>query len=247
MCDETLDLEELANEKYGCEEEIKNPFWSIQHPKRAIVCGTTCSGKTHTIISMLLQDGMVFDRIYIYSKSLKSDRKYKLLLDHLFEIQRNFEKANKCKIPDFITVGETYEDIPTLDKFDRNYRNLVLIDDFLEDIRDKKKQDKFVSLYTRGRHKNVSCLFLTQSYFDVPPVIRLNTEYLLLHRSQSERNTMEIAYDCSAGMSVKEFIQIFNDVTNSKPVGAFLMVDKTKPVSDPMRLRSGWHDCIVKK
>ena len=64
---------------------------------------------------------------------------------------------------------------------EKNRKVLIVFDDMIADMINNKKFDSTVSeLFIRGRKINISIAFISQSYFKVPRVIRINTTHFLL-------------------------------------------------------------------
>ena len=61
---------------------------------------------------------------------------------------------------------------------DKDRKILIVFDDMIADIIKNKKLNSIVTeLFIRGRKINISLVFITQSYFQVPKDVRLNTTY----------------------------------------------------------------------
>ena len=64
---------------------------------------------------------------------------------------------------------------------EKNRKVLIVFDDMIADMINNKKFNSTVSeLFIRGRKINISIAFISQSYFKVPRVIRINTTHFLL-------------------------------------------------------------------
>ena len=59
---------------------------------------------------------------------------------------------------------------------------LIIFDDMMADMLSNKKLNPVTTeLFIRGRKSNISLVFITQSYFAVPKIIRLNsTHYFIM-------------------------------------------------------------------
>jgi len=98
-------------------------------------------------------------------------------------------------------------------------KNLIVFDDLM-----LERQNKCESYYTRGRHSNVDCFYLSQNYFRLPrQTIRENANFICLFR-QDLKNINHIYSDhVSSDMTKEEFRELCNKAWN-KPHG-FLVVD----------------------
>ena len=66
---------------------------------------------------------------------------------------------------------------------------MIVFDDMIADMIHNKKLNSIVTkLFIRGRKLNIYPVFMTQSYFKVPKVIRLNTTHFLSQKSQIKKN-----------------------------------------------------------
>ena len=59
----------------------------------------------------------------------------------------------------------------------KSKKNLIIFDDCVN----LKNQDVMGSYYTRGRHNNCNCIYLSQSWFELPKkTIRNNSNFIVL-------------------------------------------------------------------
>ena len=99
-----------------------------------------------------------------------------------------------------------------------------------------KNLDSIVSeLFTRGRKINISIVFITQSYFKVPRVVRINTTHFLILKIPNKRELQQIALNHSSDIDFKDFMNIYKKCT-TEPY-SFLVNDTTLPSDDPLRFR----------
>lgn len=135
---------------------------------RAIICGPSNCGKTNVVISLLEScNGVRFENVYIYSKSLQQP-KYRYLEKLLTNIEEIgfFPFSNNC---DVIPPSES---LPN---------SVFIFDDVACD-----KQDVVREYFSMGRHAQVDCFYLCQTYARVPKhLIRDNANVLILFKQDS--------------------------------------------------------------
>ena len=60
---------------------------------------------------------------------------------------------------------------------------LIAFDDMIADMESNKKLNpKVTELFLRGRKLNISLVFISQSYFKVPKIIRLNATHYFIEK-----------------------------------------------------------------
>ena len=79
---------------------------------------------------------------------------------------------------------------------------------------------------------NISLVFITQSYFSFPKVVRLNSTHYLIMKINNRRQLQNIAINHS---DYKNFMKIYRECT--KEPHCFLTIDTTLLASDPLRFR----------
>ena len=77
----------------------------------------------------------------------------------------------------------------------------------------KKFQAVEKELFIRCRKLNISLVFITQSYFSVPKVVRLNSTHYLIMKINNRRELQNIAITHSADIGYKDFMQIYRECT----------------------------------
>jgi len=105
-------------------------------------------------------------------------------------------------------------------KLDNKIQNLIIFDDFLTEINQSIISNYFIG----SRHHNCSCVYISQSYYDTPHMIRYNCDYFCIWRVNSERQVIELAKDHARGVDKNEFKRIYEMATQHQY--QFLMIDK---------------------
>ena len=71
---------------------------------------------------------------------------------------------------------DNYEYVPDPKEIDPNMKTLIVFDDIM-----LEKQNKVENYYTRGRHNNVDCFYISQNYIKLPKnTIRENANLFII-------------------------------------------------------------------
>lgn len=154
---------------------------------RALICGPSNCGKTNVMISLLTDiNGLKFENVYVYSKSLQQD-KYKFL-----------QEALKYARLGYFGYSDNDE---VLDPTDALPHSIFIFDDVA-----CEKQDKIRNYFCMGRHNGVDSFYLSQTYSKIPKqLVRDNANVLVLFR-QDELNLRHIYNDhVNTDMSFDKF------------------------------------------
>ena len=63
----------------------------------------------------------------------------------------------------------------------------IVIDDFADDAVFTRQSKLLHSLYTRGRHNNISTVYSTQKFAAIHPIIWVNATSLIVYRLRNNR------------------------------------------------------------
>ena len=106
----------------------------------------------------------------------------------------------------------------------------------IADMINNKKLDSIVTeLFIRGRKRNISIVFITQSYFKVPKDVRLNSTHFFIMEIPNKRELQQIVLNHSSNIDFKDFMKMYKKYT--KEPYTFLFNDTTLPSDDPLRFR----------
>ena len=187
---------------------------------RAIICGPSNSGKTNLMLNLIFnKNGLKFENIYIFSKSLYQD-KYRFLESVISEVPE---------------IGfYAYSDNDELPHPSDLQPNSVMIFDDVS----CEKQSNIKSYFTMGRHNKVDTFYLCQTYSSVPKqLVRDNANFLVLFR-QDGMNLRHVYHDhVDPDMTLCQFTNVCNRVWNCRN-NSFLVIDKEKDI-DCGRYRHG--------
>jgi len=162
---------------------------------RALIIGESGCGKTSLMLKMLLTSKWLdYNSLFIFSKSLHQPE-YKLLKSglekgysksELLDLIKNgqgdidlfiSELSTKRKQKCVVEYYEESESIPYPSEVDMRKKNIFIFDDIMTNPNQNKAED----FYTRGRHNNVSSIYVSQNYYKLPrQTIRSNTNVLIL-------------------------------------------------------------------
>ena len=102
-------------------------------------------------------------------------------------------------------------------------------------INNKKLNLVVTDLFIRSRKRNISIVFITQSFFKVPKDVRLNSTHFFIMKIPNERELQQSALNLSSDIDFKNFSKIYKNCT-AKPY-YFLVNDTTLPSDNPLRFR----------
>ena len=102
-------------------------------------------------------------------------------------------------------------------------------------INNKKINLVVTDLFIRSRKRNISIVFIIQSFFKVPKDVRLNSTHFFIMKTPNERELQQIALNLSSDIDFKNFSKIYKNCT-AKPY-YFLVNDTTLPSDNPLRFR----------
>ena len=187
-----------------------NPHYDthrIKLPMRLIIAGNSGSGKTQTLLNLIYNMPETFEKIFIVTKN-KDEPLYNYLED-------------KFKQHGGLTIKEGIHELPDLDKLDKTQNNLVVLDDLCNES--AKAQKPIADFFIRCRKKNCSIIYISQSFYQVPKLIRDNINYLIIKQVSSMKNLTMICRECSLGIDKKKLKEIYDDATANKT--DFLLID----------------------
>ena len=102
----------------------------------------------------------------------------------------------------FIEYSNYMDDIyKNIEEYNPNKKRKILIvfDDMIADMLSNKKLNPIVTeLFIRGRKRNISLVFTTQSYFAVPENIRLNSMHYFIMKIPNKQKLQQTASNHSS-------------------------------------------------
>ena len=175
-------------------------------PFRTIIVGASGSGKTQLVLEILSRVQDTFGHVTTCCMSAEEP-----LYQYL---------STKIK-PEQLDIVEGYENVPDLDKLEREVQHLVVFGDLVLE----RHQEKIEAYFIRGRKiaKGVSVTYLSQSYYAVPKTTRLQSSYVLLKKLSPVKDLKFVLKDFSLGLSSDELLAVYKCCTEDKR--PFLVVD----------------------
>ena len=143
-----------------------------------------------------------FHKIIIVTKA--QEPLYDMLIDRLKNIEIYYEGS-----------------YPTIEKMNKGENGLIIYDDQVTN-----KDSRISEMYIRGRKLGFSSIYISQSYFGTPKLIRQNINYLWLGKGINKRDLRLILSEYSLNMSVDELEYYYFEIT--KEHMQFMMLDLHK-------------------
>ena len=207
---ETNDLKDYLTTSHNPNFQLHN----INIPSRMIITGASGGGKTNALLNLLklfsAKKG-TFDTIKIYCKA-KDEPIYEFISDKTkgkIEIIDDLSKLNEIKINDF----------------NSNDNHLIIFDDLL-----LTKHKIIQEIWIRGRKKNITSIYLSQSYHQTNILLRKNTRYFIFLKL-IPRDIKTILKEMSLSVNQETLINMYNYATKDK-LNCFLIdndeTDETK-------------------
>jgi len=225
-----------------CDKLKANPFMCL------MVGGTGC-GKTFLLFQMLTTpDILDFEKLIIltttpnqsYFQFLKHGFEYDLkkpIIKKLFELYYrgdiNGSIDEICKQTSQLVEGATHnkkimveltKEISDLEEINpEDAKTLVIFDDCVTE----RNQSAQCDLFTKGRHMNCHCIYLTQSFYDVEKIIRKNANIFILFE-QNDKSLTCILQSIKTGVSKENFKQLANQQWYNPDAYKYILINTRK-------------------
>jgi len=168
-------------------------------PFRMVVVAPSGSGKTNFIMNLLQRFSAgkgTFNTITVITRN-KDEPLYNYLE----------EKTKKQ-----VKILEGVLNIPKLDDFKPDEQHIVIFDDLVLE----KDQTKMNEFYIRGRKRGISIIYLSQSFFKIPKVIRTNCNYFVILKLSGKRDLNLILSEFELGITKNDLIRMYEYATKEK-------------------------------
>ena len=188
----------------------ENKKLRIQNLFRGIIfLAPSFAGKTNLVFHIIANSPNIYSHLHLIARNPNQE---------LYNFLRE-------KLKTAITIYDP-DKPPSVDQIEKETEpQLVVIDDYSNDKNLQK--NLFSHYFTRGRHKNLSTLFLSHSYFATDKMIRLNSEYVFILKANSKRDLQMVLKDFNIpNLTEKKLIDAYNEATKSK--GQMLMIDNVR-------------------
>ena len=192
----------------------ENPNYDLHNfdvPFRGLVVAPSGSGKSNFItnlITLFCKGVGTFDNIYIFCKS-KDEPLYQYLAD---------------RSKGLIEIHEDLKDLPAINDLNQCKQTLIIFDDFVTSI---KQHSTIQEYFIRGRKRNCSIMYLSQSYYGTPKLIRQNINYLVILKLGGTRDINSILRECSIGLTKDELLYMYKEATKNKFDVFIINLDKS--------------------
>ena len=195
-------------------QKADNPNYDLHHfdtPFRSLVVAPSGSGKSNFItnlIALFCKGKGTFDNIYIFCKSV-DEPLYRYLLE---------------KSKGLIEVYEDLSKLPALNDINPCKQTLIIFYDMVLNIKTHPIINEY---YIRGRKRGCSIMFLSQSYYGTPKIIRQNINYLVVLKLGGTRDINSILRECSVDLTKNQLLNMYQDATREKFNVFIINLDKS--------------------
>ena len=179
-----INLDSITNEN----NKVHNKKWPYipDHPYRILIIGGSGSGKTNALI-MLTNKRNDIDKMYLYARYM-SEPKYEYLIKTRKDIGIKYVNNPNAFIECSSTMNDVYENINDYNS-NRRRNILIVFDGMIADIVTNKKFKAIIKeLFIRCRKRNISLVFITQSYFSVSKDVKLNSTHYLIMKISNRKD-----------------------------------------------------------
>jgi hypothetical protein len=161
-------------------------------PMRLLVVGKTGCGKSNILGNLLLQNEMYRksfepENIYIFSGSLKGDKKLAIIIDELEVPPENlFHGYSEDEVSEIYDIlVEDYNH--AISQHEEPQHSILIFDDLSFDgsLRGRGKGDMINKVFCNGRKFLISTVCISQKYTDLATAARENCSAMMLYKSSN--------------------------------------------------------------
>lgn len=201
-------------------ESLENPNYGITHVfkpnKHILLCGKTGSGKSNVLLNILERMKGVFINVILCTKD--AEEPLYVLMRKMIPSMRIYEGMVRNEKKKLVQNTPILDEVN--EKDDKGWEpSLVIFDDCVSD----SDQQKIGQFFIRGRKRNITCIYLSQSYYGCPKIIRLQCNNVLLKQGIQRRDLAAILRETSLDYDIKDLVRVYNKII--KNFEDFLNID----------------------
>jgi len=182
------------------EPDIQIKKTGIKMDSMVVIAGATGSGKTNSLLQFIEESSGAYYHIYVL---------------HMFD-EEIYDILTKCVGKENITFFKDVNAFPDVRCFDdqrkekKKFHSIIIFDDCIN-VFGEKYLAKIKDYYTTGRKKKLTCIYLSQSYFDTPELIRKQLHYLILCSIKNKGDLGRILQEQSFDIDKETFSKVYFD------------------------------------
>ena len=184
----------------------------FRFPIQSTIIGKSMSGKTRLLQNVILPKIMKdYEGIYIFSPTADIDQSWSKFKKSLSKkIKEKFyliDEFNNEEVLDLIEMIKENKILGSKDKY------LIIFDDATDKFKTSKK-DMFAILAFRGRHCNISIIFISHKHNAISPIVRNNVRTKIYYRISNNRELKTMLEDNETfDLKGNHFNNMFNSNT----------------------------------
>ena len=178
----------------------------ISVPFRMLISAPSGSGKTHALCNMIYTMDKTFHEIIICVLSA-DEPLYQMIGNRLGDAVTFFESGEIPSINEYSIVDAKTGMLKRKDK----YQRLIVFDDL---ILNKAANRSAAEYYIKARKLGFSSVYIGQSYFQIPKMIRDNSQIFVLGRNLLKKDLKMILSVFPTEKSLDEFTNLYKELAN---------------------------------
>lgn len=198
---EVTNFYELLPEKKDQNDNPNYEYHQLKIPFRMLIVGASGGMKTNSALDVFQKFSGTFDRVAVICRN-SDEPLYNFLKEKVPEEQLEIIEIE----------GDDLSKLPRIDDFDKTTHSLVIFDDLCL----VKNQKKICEFFIRARKNSISCMYLTQSYFSAPKVVRINCNVIILKKVQAVRDLNMILSEYSLAQPIEQLLNIHSICTRNQ-------------------------------
>ena len=183
----------------------------FQRPNRLLLSGYSNSGKSYFVSNLIRKYRSVFSKVIVIGSDLEFVKDLNIIRDDSYD--------------------------PFSEDFEIDGHILLIFDDIICNPALVKLASK---VFIKGRHKNISPIFITQNLFTNDKnfrVLALNVTHIVLFKMRDLRQISFLAKSFLIDSQIEAFINLYKRIVLKKQYG-YLLIDYDADLDSKLRIRS---------
>ena len=176
---------------------------------RLLLVGPSSSGKSNLLLDMIYRL-LYFDKLLLFTKNPQQTK-----FQHLFNTLNNI--SDEVGYP---VIEVSNDRITPLDEISDEGQKIAIFDDMLNT--GSKNDSQIRNYFTNSRNKNISCIYLSQSFYGTDKTIRLNASHFAIFNFPSNNERSLICREL--GINKNDYLK-----ATEEPF-SFIYIDKPRKI-----------------